>query len=142
MLIDEIKKANMQALRDKDQARRAAYSVLINKYMLLNIQNREAGKETTDAEVVGLIQKMLKELSEEKDMYTKGGNAERVKSTETQIDAVKKFLPQMMSEEEIRTVIGNLPDKSLKSVMAHFKENYQGKADMGLVSRIARTFAG
>ena len=77
MLINEIKKANMLALKNKETAKRAAYSVLINKYMLLEVSNRESGKEVTDVDVVSLIQKTLKELAEEKEMYVKGGNAER-----------------------------------------------------------------
>ena len=44
MLINEIKKANMLALKNKETAKRAAYSVLINKYMLLEVSNRESGK--------------------------------------------------------------------------------------------------
>ena len=59
MLINEIKKANMLALKNKETAKRAAYSVLINKYMLLEVSNRESGKEVTDADVVSLIQKTI-----------------------------------------------------------------------------------
>lgn len=139
MLIDEIKKANIVALKEKNQSRRAAYSVLINKYMLLNIQNREAGKETTDAEVVGLIQKTLKELADEKSMYIQGGNQERADSIQVQIEAIQVFMPQMMGEEEIKTIIASLPDKSMKAVMQHFKENYQGKVDMSSVGKIVRS---
>ena len=43
-----------------------------------------------------------------------------------------------MSEEEIRKVIDSLEDKSIPAVMKHFKMNYDGKADMSLVSKIAR----
>lgn len=139
MLINEIKKANMLALKNKETAKRAAYSVLINKYMLLEVSNRESGKEVTDADVVSLIQKTLKELAEEKEMYVKGGNAERAESTQIQIDALQVFMPKMMDEDEIRKIIDSLEDKSMKSVMQHFKENYQGKVDMSLVSRVARS---
>ena len=65
MLIDEIKKANMQALKDKDKATRAALSTVINKYMLLNVENKAKGKETTDADVISILQKSIKELEEE-----------------------------------------------------------------------------
>ena len=46
----------------------------------------------------------------------------------------------MMSEEEIREVISSLEDKSIPSVMKHFKANYAGKCDMKTVSEIARRF--
>ena len=44
----------------------------------------------------------------------------------------------MMSEEEIKNIIAGMEDKSIPSVMKHFKANYAGKVDMGLVNKIAR----
>ena len=46
----------------------------------------------------------------------------------------------MLSEDKIREIISSLEDKTLPSVMKHFKINYQGKADMKLVSTIAKEF--
>ena len=47
--------------------------------------------------------------------------------------------PIPLTEEEIRKEISTLDDKSLPNVMKHFKTNFQGKVDMGLVSKIARS---
>ena len=44
----------------------------------------------------------------------------------------------ILSEQEIRDIIDSLEDKSMASVMKHFKMNYDGKADMSLVSKVAR----
>ena len=44
----------------------------------------------------------------------------------------------MLSEEEIRAEIAKLEDKSIPSIMKHFKANFAGKCDMGLVNKIAR----
>ena len=46
------------------------------------------------------------------------------------------------SEDEIRKVIESLPDKSIKSIMVAFKKDYNGKADMALVNKIAREYQG
>ena len=45
----------------------------------------------------------------------------------------------MMSEEEVRSEIKKLDDKSMPSIMKHFKANFQGKEDMGMVNKIARS---
>ena len=45
----------------------------------------------------------------------------------------------MMSEEEIKSVILSLDDKSTPSVMKHFKANYAGKCDMGLVNKVLKS---
>lgn len=139
MLIDEIKKANMQALKDKDKATRAALSTVINKYMLLNVENKAKGKETTDADVVSILQKSVKELEEEKNMFVKAARQDKIDEMNIQINAVKKYLPEMMSEDEIRKIISGLEDKSVKSVMAYFKENYAGKVEMAKVSQVLRS---
>lgn len=139
MLIDEIKKANMQALKDKDKATRAALSTVINKYMLLNVENKAKGKETTDADVISILQKSVKELEEEKNMFVKAARQDKIDEMKIQINAVKKYLPEMMSEDEIRKIISGLEDKSVKSVMAYFKENYAGKVEMAKVSQVLRS---
>lgn len=139
MLIDEIKKANMQALKDKDKATRAALSTVINKYMLLNVENKAKGKETTDADVISILQKSVKELEEEKNMFVKAARQDKIDEMNIQINAVKKYLPEMMSEDEIRKIISGLEDKSVKSVMAYFKENYAGKIEMAKVSQVLRS---
>ena len=139
MLIDEIKKANMQALKDKDKETRAALSTVINKYMLLNVEDKAKGKETTDADVISILQKSVKELEEEKNMFVKAARQDKIDEMNIQINAVKKYLPEMMSEDEIRKIISGLEDKSVKSVMAYFKENYAGKVEMAKVSQVLRS---
>lgn len=140
MLINDIKKANMMALKNHDQDARASLSVLINRYQQLDVENRAKGKETTDAEVISLIQKCVKELDEEKEMYAANNRPENVLALTKQIETIKVYLPKMMSEDEIKAVIEGLDDKSIKNVMSTFKTNYAGKVDMSIVSKIAKSY--
>ncbi|MDD4532824.1 MAG: GatB/YqeY domain-containing protein [Bacilli bacterium] len=139
MLIDELKKANILAMKSKDKNARACLSVVINKYMLLNIENRKNNIETTDADVVKVIQKVIKELQDEKKMFLEGNREDSAKGSQYQIDFLTKYLPKMMSEEEIRKIIDGLEDKSMKNVMTTFKKDYAGQVDMSLVSKIVRS---
>ena len=139
MIIDEIKKANMQALKEHNDALRTGYSMLMNKYMLAGIELKAQGKEIGDTEMIQLIQKSIKELDEEKEIYAKAGRAESVKSIEVQQEALKAYLPQMMSKEEIKAEILKLEDKSIGSVMKHFKINFAGKCDMRDVQEVLKT---
>lgn len=135
MLINDLKKANMVALKNKDEESRAALSVVISRYQTL----ASSGKgEPTDADVLKIIQKVAKELDEEKESYVKAGRSESAEKIEKQKAAIVSFLPKMLSEEEIKEIIASLPDKNIPAVMKHFKENYAGKCDMGLVSRLAK----
>ena len=138
MLIDELSKANIEALKARDQVARAIYSVILSKYKALDIELRAQGKEASDADLVKLITKTIKELDEEKESYEKAGRQEEVRNILTQKSLIEKYLPKLMSEEEIKKVIASLEDKSMPSVMKHFKMNFDGKVDMSLVSKIAR----
>ena len=139
MIIDEIKKENIQAMKDKNALARAIYGVVTNKVMLLNIELKKDGKELADSDVVQILQKTIKELTEEKENYIKAGNMNEAENVEKQKEMLVKFLPQMLSEEEIKNIIAGMEDKSIPSVMKHFKAEYAGKVDMGLVNRVARS---
>ena len=138
MIIDEIKKDNVQAMKDKNTLARAIYGVVMNKVLLHSIECKKDGKDQTDADVVQILQKTIKELTEEKENYIKAGNEVEANNIEVQKDILTKYLPQMLSEDEIKNIIAGLEDKSIPSVMKHFKAEYAGKVDMGLVNKIAR----
>lgn len=138
MLIDEIKKAKMIAMKEKDADARAIYDIIVNKYMLASIELKEKGQEASDADMIKIIQKTIKELADEKSSFASAGRD--VSSFEHQEQVLSKYLPKMLSEEEIKNEISKLEDKSIPSVMKHFKTNFAGKVDMGLVSKVARSF--
>ena len=140
MILEEIKKANVQALKNKDTVARTIYGVVSNKAMLEEIKKREKGESLTDVDMVSIIQKTIKELSEEAEGYEKVGNIQEKENTLRQKQIIEKYLPKMMSEVEIKTVISSLDDKSIPNVMKHFKLNYAGKCDMKTVSEIAKQF--
>ena len=77
-------------------------------------------------------------LAVEKEGYLKVNNVERAASISKQEETLKGYLPRQLSEEEIRSEIAKLDDKSMPSIMKHFKANFAGKVDMSLVSSIAR----
>lgn len=139
MLYEDIKKANVQAMKDKDVVARSFYSVLLNKIMLENIKKREKGGEVDDCDIANILQKTIKELDEEKDNYAKVGNSEEVASIARQIEIAKGYLPKQLTAEEIKEIILSLEDRSVPSVMKHFKANYNGKCDMKLVQEVLKS---
>ena len=139
MIIDEIKKANMQALKNHDNASRTAFSMLMNKYMLAGIELKAQGKQIGDADMVQLIQKSIKELDEELEIYKKANRADSVKEIEAQKNAISVYLPKMMTKQEIKAEIETLADKSIGSVMKHFKQNFAGKCDMRDVQEVLKS---
>ncbi len=138
MIYEEIKKANIQAMRDKDAVSRSFYSVLLNKIKLEEIRKREKGEEIADADISSILQKTIKELADEKEGYEKVGNQAEVENITAQISLAEKYLPKQMSDEEIKAEILSLEDRSVPSVMKHFKANFAGKCDMRKVQEVLK----
>ena len=138
MIIDEIKKANIQALKDKNKNARDIYSIIMNKHLLASVECRTSGKEMTDADMVKIITKTIKELTEEQENYVRVGNQEKAAAILSQKNILEKYLPQMLSEDKIKEIILALDDKSVPAVMKHFKTNYAGQCDMKLVSDVLK----
>lgn len=142
MLIDDIKKAKIVAFKAHDSVAKNAYDLLINKYMMLTIDLKAQNKEPSDADCISLLTKSCKELEEERDMYASNDRPEQAKEVQHQLDTLKAFLPTMMSEGEVRKAIDGLADKSIRNIMVVFKTQYAGKADMSMVSKIAKDYQG
>jgi uncharacterized protein YqeY len=137
MTLEQFKKAKIDAMKQKDKDRVSALNVIITKAMALTIEKRAVGQELLESDIDTLLQKAEKELSEEREGFIKAGREENVISLTNQIEVIKEYLPKLLSAEEIKAIISALEDKSIPSVMKHFKQNYQGKADMRLVNAIA-----
>ena len=138
MLQDDIKKARIEAMKAKDKNRLDVLSVVLNKIMLATIDKREKGDTLTDADVVGILQKTVKELGDEREGFMKADRPEKVAELDAQIATVNGFLPKMMSAEEIAAVIMTLEDKSVPAVMRYFKAEYAGKCEMRTVSEVLK----
>lgn len=140
MILDDIKKANMIALKEKNTTARAIYSVVMTKGMLETVKKREKDEELTDADMIQILQKTIKELSDEKESYEKAGKTEQANEIEKQKEIISIYLPKMLSDEEISKIISTQEDKSVANIMKYFKANYAGKVDMGRVSIVLKKF--
>lgn len=139
MTIDDFKKEKIAYMKAKDSIAVSALNVVINKLMLATIDKRAKGEELGDADVVSILQKTEKELLEERDAFFKAGRNDTVENLDKQIKVIKKYLPKLLSREEIKEIILALPDKAVPFVMKHFKSEYAGKVDMKVVSEVLRS---
>lgn len=138
MLIDEIRKASIQAMKDRNSNKRAILSVIITKYSNFEIELKSKGKEATDVDLINIIQKTVKELDDEIQSFVDAKRYDRAREITEQKETIKVYLPKQLTEDEIRNIINSLEDKSMPAVMKHFKMNYNGQVDMSLVSKVAR----
>ena len=139
MDINFFKKEKIAAMKERNKEAINAYDLIVNKILMASIDKRAKGEEIVEADIVSILQKCEKELIEEQEGFKKAGRDENVQALQVQIDTVKKYLPTLMSADEIKAEIDKLEDKTLPSIMKHFKTNFSGKCDMGLVNKIARS---
>jgi len=135
MTLQELKKEKIEAMKARDKEAVTALNVIINKLMLIE----KSGKgEVTELDVTNAIQKTQKELLEERDAFEKAGRDDTVEALNKQIASIEKYLPKLLTAEEIDKIIKGLDDKSIPSVMRYFSANYAGKVDMKMVNEILR----
>ena len=139
MKIEDFKKVKIEAMKAHDKNAVNALNAVINKLMLASIEKKAANEELTDADVTKILQKTVNELNEERDGFARAGRSETVADLDKQIEIIKIYLPKMLTEEEIKNIILSLDDKSIPSVMKHFKLNYNGKCDMALVNKFLKS---
>jgi len=71
------------------------------------IKNAEISKKDklTEDEVIGIVSRNLKKLEESLDMFTKGQRPELAEKAKKEIEIVKKYLPEQLSEEEVEKIV-------------------------------------
>lgn len=139
MIYDEINKANIDALKNKNENAKTILSIVKNKIKLAEIDKRSKNESLQDSNCVQILQKTIKELCEEKENYLKVNNQVEAENIEKQKEVLSAFLPEMLSQDKIKEIILGLEDRSIPSVMKHFKANYAGKVDMKDVNIVLKS---
>ena len=147
MIRDDIKAAQIAAMKAGDKETRAAISLIQAAVKNRDIEARapqsRAGKapEDDDALVVEVLQKMVKQRRESIDMYRKGGREELAASEEAEAAVIERFLPAQLDEaatkaaiEAIKAEIGASGMKDMGRVMAELKARHGTQLDMSKAS--------
>ena len=134
MLRDDINKALTDAMKAKDERKVSTLRMINSSLKNADIEARGGGKQPLgDAEVLSLMQKMIKQRQESVELYKKGNRADLVKQEEEEIAIISAYLPKQMSEAEMAAAI----DAAIKETGA------AGMKDMGKVIGVLRAkFAG
>ena len=139
MLFDTLKADKISAMKERDREKSDTIGVVISKAMLVRVEKRAKGEDLSDADVIAVLQKTVKELADEREGHVKLGREENVKSLDRQNEIVKGYIPSMMSDDEIKAIISTMDDKSIGAVMKKFKTEYAGKVEMKRVQEVLKT---
>ena len=138
MLYDTLKKDNLYALKDHNEEKRVALGIVITRATLLRAEKKASNEELKDEDVLLIIQKVIKEIEDEAEAFKNAGRDNKYQELLKQKKELEFYLPKMLDDSEILEIINTLEDKSIPSIMKHFKTHYLGKVNMSDVSRVAK----
>ena len=133
-------------MRARDAARLSAVRLLLAALKQKEVDERI---ELADADVVGGVEKMIKQRRESIAQFEKGARADLAAAEKFEIGVLEAYLPRQMSESEISQALdaavkesGATGIKDMGKVMALLKAGLAGRADMGRVSGLVKSRLG
>ena len=150
MLREDLQNALKEAMKAKDMATVSAVRLIIAGQKEKDVAARGAGKEcATDAELLSMMQGMIKQRNESIKIYNDGGRPELAAKEQAEITVIERFLPKQLNDEETKAAIaaviaktGASGMKDMGKVMAELKAAYAGQLDMGKASGLLKSMLG
>jgi uncharacterized protein YqeY len=131
------------AMRAGDARRRDALRLLLAALKQREVDER---KELGDADVIAIIDKMIKQRRDSITQFEQGGRQDLADVEKFEVDVLQAYMPQAMSEADIAAAIAAAIQESgaqgmsdMGKVMAALKPKLAGRADMAKVSASVKT---
>ncbi|WP_420132036.1 GatB/YqeY domain-containing protein [Rhodopseudomonas sp.] len=146
MLRENINTAVKEAMKAKDERKLSTLRMVNSTIKNADIEARGQGKPPLgDGDLLSLLQKMIKQRQESVELYDKGGRAELADQERAEIAVIQAYLPQQMSDDEVKTAIaavisetGAAGIKDMGKVIAALKAKYAGQMDFGKASGLVK----
>lgn len=130
------------AMRGGDARRRDALRLLLAALKQREVDER---KDLADADVVSVIDKMIKQRREAITQFEKGGRQDLAQNEQFEISVYQSYMPQALSDAEVEAAVaeaiaaaGAKAPSDMGKVMGALKGKLAGKADMTKVSALVK----
>jgi uncharacterized protein YqeY len=141
-LKDRINEDMKSAMRARETARLSALRLLLAALKQREVDER---KTLSDAEVVAVIEKMLKQRRDSIEQYEAGQRQDLADVEKFEMSVLQTYMPQPLSEAELQAAVAQAVAESgakgpqdMGKVMAVLKPALAGRADMGKVSALVK----
>ena len=146
MLRDAINYAVKDAMRAKNERARSTLRMVNSTIKNADIEARGQGKPPlSDGDLLGVLQKMIKQRQESVELYEKGGRAELAAQEREEIAIISGYLPKQMSEDDVKAAIaaaiaesGASGIKDMGKVIGALKAKFAGQMDFGKASALVK----
>lgn len=140
-LLDNIDKHLAEALKSGDKLKA---TVLRGLKSDLKYRRIDKGQELTDSDITEVLASAAKKRRESIEAYEKGGREDLVRKERQELEIIQAYLPQQLSEEELRSIISEAISEAgaespadIGKVMKAVMPRVKGKADGKQVNRLA-----
>ena len=130
------------SMKSGDKARLAAVRLILAAVKDKEVDLRE---ELDDEKIIEVLQKLAKKIKESIAQYKDANRDDLVKQEEFELSVVSEYLPDNMSEEEVKKLIDKIfQEKSIENmsqmgdVMKDLKQLSDGRIDMALASKLVK----
>ncbi len=130
------------AMREKNKEKLATLRLISAEIKQVEVDQRI---EMNDAAVTAVLVRMVKQRKESIDQFQKAERLDLVAQEESELSIIMPYLPEQMSQEDVEAAIseaikatGALTMKDMGKVMGMLKPQLEGKADMGVVSKLLK----
>ena len=142
-MVEELKNDMIEAMKAKDTFR---LTVIRMVKAALDKERIDKKVEVTDDLLIDVVNKQIKMRNDSIEEFKKAGRDDLVKQTEDEVEILKKYLPEQLSEEEVITIIEEgiastnaSSMKDMGNVMKEITPKLKGKADMKFVSEVIKS---
>jgi len=151
MLRERLSEDLKTAMRAKDQRATTTLRMSLAALKDRDIAAREKGNRDGigDAEIVDMLQKLVRQRRDSIELYEKGGRPELAQQEAEEIAIIERYLPKGLSESEVAQAIadaiaatGASSVKDMGKVMAKLKEQFAGQMDFGKVGALVKQRLG
>lgn len=149
MLYETVAEDMKTAMKNKDKDSLNTLRLLKSAIDLYLVNNKLERNNASDEVVIDVVAKQIKTHKESIEEFKKGNRQDLVDGLEKEIALLSKYLPEQLSEEEVRQEIDKVFDKlkpsSMKdmgNIMKELGPVLKGKADMKLVNSIVKEKLG
>ena len=134
------------AMKAGEKEKVAAIRLIVAALKEKDIEARGAGKgEATDEEILGVLQKMIKQRQESIAIYDANNRPELAEGERGEVAVISAYLPKQMSDDEVNAAIaaivketGAAGMKDMGKVIAALKAKYAGQMDFGKASGLVK----
>ena len=146
MLRDDINNALKDAMKASNAKVVSTLRMVNSTIKNADIEARGQGKPPlSDADLLGVLQKMIKQRHEAVELYDKGGRAELAAQEREEVAIISGYLPKQMSESDVKAAIsaaiaetGAAGIKDMSKVIGVLKAKYAGQMDFGKASGMVK----